>query len=1332
MSDQPGLFETPPHEILERMHIRNQKLLSSHFLAYRLPGSSVWAEAEGRARDALDRICRAFVNAEAMGVPESGSEAQTEQEFIRPALEALGWEFIVQPSLTGYDAKRRPDYALYVDAKSKRIAGQHRENMRAFYGNAAAIAEAKYWGRPMNDWVQADPHDKSDATKQIASYLTDVSDWTDGGRTWGILTNGSLWRLFQRRAGYTAENSLEIDLEAILRNRDSRAFQYFYMLFSRDAFAQSATRTVPWLQSFVEGSEEYSTGITDRLKTLVFDEVLDVLALGFVRYRRHALGVPIESETELSCRAIYQGCLALLYRLLFLLNAEARGLLPMDNREYRQRSLRKLLERIHDMRGATTDPDHDFDCWGHLQRLFELMDEGSTALNLPRYNGGLFSRPSGSLGLKELGDEELGPWFLETHRLSDPYLCSVLRSLAFDDERTTGSRAFIDYSSLGVRHLGEIYEGLLEFRVELSPDDVVCLTGPEARPSWKRKSELGAGEEVLDERKPGEPYITNDKGERRASGSYYTGHYIVEYIVDRTIGARLEEFRTQHERARQVDSAAGGELQALFRGAEGVAADSTREALWSACANDAEREHFLKSELDERWAEHRFDVATRALNLRILDPAMGSGHFLVHAVDVVSDAIARCLSEASDSPIADQLESLRTGILQNVAEQHITIDPSRLTDINLIKRMVMKRCVYGVDLNPMAVELAKVSLWLDSFTVGAPLSFLDHHLRCGNSLVGCSVGEVRSALEGEVRGGHVHLGLLTSEFTGLMLAVEAMREVGELTDATIADVQRSYERYANAVDALAPFKRLLDVWTSEHFGVTDARKALRERPESVERAIAFASGWSAILDKKAKASLDLACGALGAARGGRFFHWELEFPEVWYENGVRRIFAGFDIVIGNPPWGADTDAIARFAQERFRLAHGQYDSWDLFLESALAQLRTDGANGFVVPDSILQPEHAETRGFLCDNSRLLSAIRLGEGSFRGVSRAAFVYCMKKGSGPFSVDTLQLRKEDRVVLQEGRGTLKAVQMAHGHTVPGELFIAEDDHEFRVGVSVDDLRLMRKMETGRFPWGSLLEDMRGMELGKAGKVALCPNCSLWMPRPTGLEEGDALCAHCGKRVPPDAHETAIVCSKRGPGRRRLIVGESVGRYSLESELVVDTRYAGIDYKPDAFYEPPKLLVRKTGVGIFAALDYSSSMTNQVVFIFRKKMVPDVAVQEISLEYVMGLLSSRAMLAYYVLRFGEREWRSYPYVTQKVLKKLPLRDPASLKNGKQLHNRITELVREASSPGTGLPERLDLEIEDCVESIYAMSRRDRERVAATLDGMQRLRIVREMSEK
>src|SRR5207249_4992130 len=146
------------------------------------------------------------------------------------------------------------------------------------------------------------------------------------------------------------------------------------------------------------------------------------------------------------------------------------------------------------------------------------------------------------------------------------------------------------------------------------------------------------------------------------------------------------------------------------------------------------------------------------------------------------------------NPVVHELAETRSEIQMEMERQDVSVDTSKLTDINLLKRQVLKRCIYGVDLNPMAVELAKVSLWLNCFTLGAPLSFLDHHLRSGNSLIGVSVQEVREAIEG--RGMSVdssdtrsQFSLFGSRFAGLLLATDLMRHVGEMSDVTSAQVK---------------------------------------------------------------------------------------------------------------------------------------------------------------------------------------------------------------------------------------------------------------------------------------------------------------------------------------------------------------------------------------------------------------------------------------------------------------------------------------------------------------------------------------------------------------
>ena len=156
--------------------------------------------------------------------------------------------------------------------------------------------------------------------------------------------------------------------------------------------------------------------------------------------------------------------------------------------------------------------------------------------------------------------------------------------------------------------------------------------------------------------------------------------------------------------------------------------------------------------------------------------------------------------------------------------QGVAVDTGRLTDINLLKRHVLKRCVYGVDLNPMAVELAKVSLWLDCFTIGAPLSFLDHHLKCGNSLIGTTVQEIEAELAKQTKG-HTAT-LFGGPFQGLLSATASIEQLRRIPDATVEQAERSHSLYADFEKTQSPYKAALDIWVSQHFGNARATEYL--------------------------------------------------------------------------------------------------------------------------------------------------------------------------------------------------------------------------------------------------------------------------------------------------------------------------------------------------------------------------------------------------------------------------------------------------------------------------------------------------------------------------
>ena len=331
---------------------------------------------------------------------------------------------------------------------------------------------------------------------------------------------------------------------------------------------------------------------------------------------------------------------------------------------------------------------------------------------------------------------------LDRIRLGDRVMADVIDALSFEQDEA-GRRRYINYRDLGVRQLGSIYERLLEHELVRDGDAVAVR-----------------------------PNIFARKG----SGSYYTPDDLVGLIVEETAGplvqARMDGFMEQAVRV-PTDGPA--------------------------------RERAVA-----RLAEH--DPAEAILALKVCDPAMGSGHFLVTLVDSLADQVIGAMAEAEAavegyvSPLASRIQAIRERIVANAEERNWTIDRDRLDDRHIVRRMVLKRCVYGVDKNPMAVELAKVALWLHTFTVGAPLSFLDHHLRCGDSLFGAwARGGVDKATE------HGSPLLLHSSVNEAERAAQSMQTIEGLTDAEIAEAHRSAEAFAEVEEATAPLDSVLSL-----------------------------------------------------------------------------------------------------------------------------------------------------------------------------------------------------------------------------------------------------------------------------------------------------------------------------------------------------------------------------------------------------------------------------------------------------------------------------------------------------------------------------------------
>jgi hypothetical protein len=939
-------------------HFNNRALFSDYFLKERLPNSPVdfpeWTEdpkpAYKRLHDIYTRVL-------------SGLTGKTKEslrsELLEPVLTELG--FKIEAGVKTSDPGE-PDYRMYAPSD----------------GDAAvALCLAYPWDRFLDG-----KDDKRDAeTPDHNPGQRVVSLLEKAEAPWIVVTNGRLWRLYSPRAQSRASNYYEIELDealgqiALHPSGPAEGFRYFWLLFRRQSFERISlageAKPRSLLDRLFDGSQQYAADLGENLKERVFEQIFRLLAEGFIANIREREGRTTALSQE-RLDAIFQGVLTLLYRLLFLLYAEARDLLPVrETLEYSSVSISAIKQEIGSAAGSLLDTVADrlkkhyrldsSALYGRLAQLFGVVDQGEADLNVPAYNGGLFiSKP-------RAGDdraEAAAARFLAENTVPDTFLAQALDFLARDEDPKTHQLVAIDFKSLGVRQLGSIYEGLLEFRLRIAEEKKAIVK--------EKEREVYVSFKDLDERErersesqdrivsKGDVYLENDKGERKATGSYYTPDHIVNYIVEHAVGPLVrKKFDAMRPRLREAERWHRDSVQAAKAKGEKPAKYEAGPAV------------------ENRWRE----LVNELFDLKILDPAMGSGHFLVETVDFITDKALDFLNSFPWNPIAAHLQMVRSIILDEMDEQGITIDHRRLTDVNLLKRHVLKRCIYGVDLNPMAVELAKVSLWLHCFTLGAPLSFLDHHVRCGNSLIGVSVAQV----EDELRQGS----LFGSQFAGLLLATDLMRHVGELSDVTSAQVRESREEYTRAASALAPFRRILDVFTSQWFAGAPSKAVGRKKDRSVpeveflksKKAEQFVKAPNEAATRKAVEAMpaserNIAERTLRISPQKRPFHWELEFPEVFYgprpgtERKIERLEgAGFDAVVGNPPYdvlstqelGYDVSADLSFyrtAAVYSSAIRGKNNLYKLFIVRGLGLTSVSGALSFIVPMPLLGDDQA--------------------------------------------------------------------------------------------------------------------------------------------------------------------------------------------------------------------------------------------------------------------------------------------------------------------------------------------------------------------------------------
>ena len=581
-----------------------------------------------------------------------------------------------------------------------------------------------------------------------------------------------------------------------------------------------------------------------------------------------ALGTLTPAIRQMSRHDAFDEALTIVYRVLFLLFAESRDLVPCRHPIYHAYAVGTLCRMAQ-------QPETARGLWDALAAVTRLSRTGCRVddLIVRPFNGRLFARAAAPT-LERPSSARRAPGAAGAH---DRAMQQTLTALATRD--TAAGRQEICYADLGVEQLGAVYERVLD----LDRRAMESGAAPVPRLQSHRHSDR-----------------------RKQSGTFYTPQDLAEFVVRRTL-APLVAGRSSDD----------------------------------------------------------------ILSLRVLDPSMGSGAFLVAACHYLAAAYERALVDEARCSEAD------VGPSEQVA----------------IRRLIAERCLAGVDINPVAVQLARLSLWLATLAEGKPLGFLDHQLRVGNSLIGASPDDLRRVATDHVRrrSGDGRLPLFDDD--------ELQRSLGKMTrplrliatrrSDTAEDVrakERIWTSLAGAHSPLAPWRTAADLWCARWFWPE------RRPPTSAE--------MRAAIDAITKIDPTLHASQIGpwirkaetAARAHGFFHWPLEFADVFYdETGGPRADSGFDAVVGNPPWEMLRDdassqasrpsgALVRFIRQSAlypSCGRGHVNLYQPFLERALTLTRPGGRVGLVLPWGLAVDDGAaELRARLLDRSSVDTIVGL--------------------------------------------------------------------------------------------------------------------------------------------------------------------------------------------------------------------------------------------------------------------------------------------------------------------------------------------------------------------
>jgi hypothetical protein len=671
------------------------------------------------------------------------------------------------------------------------------------------------------------------ATKASPHSLVQSALNASDAHLWGIVSNGFNLRLLRDNIALTRLAYVEFDLKAMF---DGDLYSEFFLLWlvSHQSRFEGEKPTQYWLERWKKTAEDKTLRALDDLYPGV-QKAIAALGAGLVSHRGNRVLLEKLRTGRLTNQEFYKQVLRVIYRMLFLLVAEDRGLLHSpDDTEAALKARRRYLNfyslaRLRVLTRHQAGTPHP-DLWHVFQFITTKLgsDTGCPELALPPLGSFLWSAAQST------------PDLLDS-LISNRHFLEAVHALAFVQDGNV--RRAVDYKNLGSEELGSVYQGLLEMHPRINAE------------AGSFELDIAAG------------------NERKTSGSYYTPDSLVQCLLDSALEPVIAERLAQPKTPKEKETA--------------------------------------------------------LLRLKVCDKAVGSGHFLLRAAHRIARHLARVRSgEEEPSPVV-----YRTAL-----------------------RDVIGHCLYGVDINPMAIELCKVTLWLEALEPGKPLSFLDHHMRCGNSLLGATPELIRggipdeayeaiegddeeacSALKKRNKRENPKLGewFIADEAAIRDRLYHAASAIDEMSDSRPEDIRRK-EAAFRAAQSNYDFGKtwdLANLWCAafvikKHFpggasGPASLEPLSHDPTRSNVQTGLFSGTDEAQRDQAKKTKVPNRASSVipigittqhlrdfvegGALPDGllaeanrladkyQFFHFHLAFPEMFAQSG-------FDVCLGNPPW----------------------------------------------------------------------------------------------------------------------------------------------------------------------------------------------------------------------------------------------------------------------------------------------------------------------------------------------------------------------------------------------------------------------------------------------